>query len=153
MERPWWWPPPPPVTPAEARFSIPYVVAAALVHGSVRLAAFEPGQIADSLTRDLMGRIEVKLDKDIDAAFPSRRAAIVTIETTDRRRERMLQPTRKGDPDLPLTDRELEEKYLELTAPVIGSSNATILLDRLWRLGSRPLLDLLSAFAPEPLSR
>jgi 2-methylcitrate dehydratase PrpD len=131
-----------PVTPAEARFSIPYVVATALVHGSVRLAAFDAERIADPTTRDLMGRIEVKLDKDIDAAFPGRRAAIVTMETRDGRSEQMLQPTRKGDPDWPLTDSELEEKYLELAVPVIGKSKATALLERLWQLDSQLRLDL-----------
>jgi 2-methylcitrate dehydratase PrpD len=130
------------VTPAEARFSTPYVVATALMHGSVRLAAFEPARIADPMTRDLMGRIELAVDKDIDAAFPARRAATVMIETTDGRVEKMLQPTRKGDPDMPLTDRELEEKYLELAVPVIGEPKAAALLKRLWQLDSQRTLDL-----------
>jgi 2-methylcitrate dehydratase PrpD len=133
---------PRPVTPAEARFSTPYVVATALMHGSVRLAAFEPARIADPMTRDLMGRIELAVDKDIDAAFPARRAATVMIETTDGRVEKMLQPTRKGDPDMPLTDRELEEKYLELAVPVIGEPKAAALLKRLWQLDSQRTLDL-----------
>ena len=34
-----------PRTPAEARFSLKYVVATALTHGSVRLAAFEPARL------------------------------------------------------------------------------------------------------------
>ena len=34
-----------PQTPAEARFSLKYVVATALTHGSVRLAAFEPARL------------------------------------------------------------------------------------------------------------
>jgi 2-methylcitrate dehydratase PrpD len=35
-----------PVTANEARFSLGYVVASALAHGSVRLAAFEPERLA-----------------------------------------------------------------------------------------------------------
>jgi hypothetical protein len=54
----------------------------------------------------------------------------------------MLQPTRKGDPDLPLTDKELEEKYLELAIPVIGRAKAAVLLERLWQLDARPSVDL-----------
>jgi len=131
-----------PVTPAEARFSIPYVVAAALIHGSVRLAAFDAVRIADSRTHELMARIELKVDKDIDAGFPGRRAAIVTMETADGQSGHFLQPTRKGDPDMPLTDAELEEKYFELTTPVLGRQRAAALLDRLWRLDTMPKLDL-----------
>jgi 2-methylcitrate dehydratase PrpD len=130
-----------PLTPAEARFSIYYVIANALVSGSVRLAAFDEARIADPVTRALMQRIEVTLDKDLDASFPSQRAARVTIETRDGRREQFLQPTRKGDPDQPLTDRELDEKYLELATPVIGRAKSETLLERLWHLESQRELD------------
>jgi 2-methylcitrate dehydratase PrpD len=126
-----------PTTPAEARFSIPYVVATALVHGSVRLAAFDAERIADPVTRDLMARVALKLDAGIDASFPGRRAARVSIETKDARRAEFLQPTRKGDPEMPLTDSELEEKFRELAIPVIGASKAASLLERLWRLDSQ----------------
>lgn len=131
-----------PVTPAEARFSLPYVVATALIHGSVRLAAFDAARIADPATRELMRRIELTVDPEIDAAFPHRRAALVTIKTKDGRSERLLQPTRKGDPDLPLTDKDLEEKYLELAIPVIGKPKAAALLERLWQLDAKPSVDL-----------
>ena len=131
-----------PKTPAEARFSLVYVVAAALTHGSVRLAAFEPERIADPKTRELMRRVELKIDPTIDAAFPNTRAALVTMETKDGRRARITQPTRRGDPDLPLTDSELEEKYLELAVPVIGKVKAMALLERLWQLDTRPRIDL-----------
>jgi 2-methylcitrate dehydratase PrpD len=77
------------------------------------------------------------VDEKIDAGFPGNRAARVVIETKDGRREEVLQPTRKGDPELPLTDAELEEKYLELTVPVIGQSKAASLLQRLWALDSQ----------------
>jgi hypothetical protein len=36
------------------------------------------------------------------------------------RREELLQPTRKGDPEMPLSERELEQKFMELAAPVAG---------------------------------
>ena len=113
-----------PRTPAEARFSLKYVVASALAHGSVRLAAFEPARIEDALTRDLMRRVDVAIDPELDATFPGQRAARVAIVARDGRRGEHLQPTRKGDPDAPLTDRELEAKYLELAVPVIGDGRA-----------------------------
>jgi 2-methylcitrate dehydratase PrpD len=125
-----------PATPAEARFSTPYLVATALTHGSVRLAAFERARLEDPATRALMRRVEMALDPEIDAAFPARRAARVAIESRDGRRGEHFQPTRKGDPDMPLTDAELERKYLELASPVIGEERARKLLARLWRLES-----------------
>ena len=123
-----------PRTAAEGRFSLKYVVATALTHGSVRFAAFEPGRLQDPATRDLMRRVDVAVDPQLDAAFPAQRAARVAIETRDGRREEFLQPTRIGDPDAPLSDARLEAKYLELAAPVLGEAKAKALLERLWRL-------------------
>src|SRR5580765_5567169 len=125
-----------PATPAEARFSLKYVVATGLIHGSVRLAAFEKERIEDPATRALMKRIQVSLDPQLDAAFPAQRAARVAIRAGGRREEH-LQPTRIGDPDAPLSDVQLEEKYLELAAPVIGADRAREELARLWTLDGR----------------
>jgi 2-methylcitrate dehydratase PrpD len=141
-----------PRTPAEARFSIKYVVAHALRHGSVRLAAFEPGPLADAETRALMRCIEASIDAELDAAFPGQRAARVAIQTRDGRRHALLQPARKGDPELPLDDRELEAKYLELAAPVIGKAPARALLERLWRLEREPQVTIAAA-APQRAAR
>ncbi len=123
-----------PETAAEARFSLKYVVATALTHGSVRLAAFEPERLTNPATRALMQRIELAVDPEIDELFPGARAARIEMVTTDGRRGRHLQPTRKGDPDAPLTDRDLEDKYTELAAPVLGPAKAATLLARLWSI-------------------
>ena len=45
-----------------------------------------------------------------------------------------LQPTRKGDPDQPLTDGELKAKYTELVTPVLGAEGAATLLRQLWAI-------------------
>ena len=127
-----------PATPAEARFSLKYVVATALTHGSVRLAAFEPARMADPATRALMQNIDLSVDAGLDATFPKQRAARIVIETRDGRRGEYLQPTRKGDPDMPLSDLELEHKLLELATPVQGDAAARALVARLWTLERSP---------------
>lgn len=123
-----------PTTDNEARFSIPFVVARALVHGSVRLAAFEPKGLHDPRTRSLMQRVSVTVDPEIDAGFPGKRAARVEFLLRDGRRLSHLQRHRKGDPEQPLTDHELEGKFLELAEPVIGAEAAASLVARLWLL-------------------
>ncbi len=122
-----------PRTPAEARFSLKYVVATALTHGSVRLAAFEPARMNDRITRSFMEKISVSVDKELDAAFPHQRAARVSIIARGRSAEH-LQPTRIGDPDAPLSDAQLDAKYLELAGPVLGDARARDLLATLWTL-------------------
>jgi 2-methylcitrate dehydratase PrpD len=134
-----------PRTAAEGRFSLKYVVATALAHGAVRLAAFEPARLDDAATRALMKNVAIAVDPALDAAFPAQRAARVTIEARDGRRETHLQPTRIGDPDAPLSDAQLEAKYRELATPVLGAARAEALLSRLWRLEALGSLDALGA--------
>ena len=83
-----------------------------------------------------MARIELTIDPELDATFPGQRAARVTIATHDGRSEQYLQPTRKGDPEQPLSDAELDDKFLELATPVLGAGQSQALLARLWRLDS-----------------
>ena len=125
-----------PQTPVEGRFSLKYVVAAALTHGNVRLAAFTPERMRDATTRSLLPKISVSIDPQLDAAFPAQRAARVAIRTRDGRREEWLQPTRVGDPDAPLSDAQLESKFLELAVPVLGEAKAKEKLAQLWALGT-----------------
>jgi 2-methylcitrate dehydratase PrpD len=105
-----------------------------MTHGNVRLAAFEPSRITHPATREIAYKTELVLDPEIDAAFPKQRAARVRIETYDGRSEEIFQPTRKGDPDAPLSDTELDEKFRELAAPVLGATQSDALLARLWTL-------------------
>jgi 2-methylcitrate dehydratase PrpD len=123
-----------PSTAAEARFSVPFVVATALVYGSVRLAAFTDERLQDPRIRDLMQRMELTVNPALDAAFPGQRAAHVRIVTHDGQQGEFLQPTRKGDPDAPLSDNDLSAKFLELAEPVLGQDKAARLLDRIWTL-------------------
>lgn len=121
-----------PATAFEARFSTPYCVASALVHGSLRLDAFERERLGEALVRDLMTRVELAVDPALDAAFPGKRAAKVTIEMIDGAAFEYFQPTRKGDPDDPLSDAELEGKFMELAGAGIGETAARRLLGELW---------------------
>lgn len=119
-------------TEQEARFSVQYTLANLLLHGGVRLAAFAPERLADEAIRHEMAKVTVSVDPDCEAAFPGRRSAHVTVTLKDGRRLHRYQPTRKGDPDAPLSDQELGEKFRELVAPVIGDGAAATLLDALW---------------------
>jgi len=136
-------------TPFEGRFSTPFTVAAALVHGNVRLAAFAPDRLADAATQALMQKVDVAIDPGCDAAFPGARSAVVEITLADNRTLRHHQTTRHGDPDDPLTDAELTDKFFELTTPAIGRVAADDLLAKLW--GVDRLADL--GFAPQSLAR
>jgi 2-methylcitrate dehydratase PrpD len=121
-------------TPVEGRFSVPFLVANGITHGNARLDAFTEDRLNDSVISELAPKVDVYLDDEIDAGFPHRRAARVTIETHDGRTLEHYQPTRIGDPDAPFSDDQIADKYLELVVPVIGDGPARELLDACWSL-------------------
>ncbi|WP_455556840.1 MmgE/PrpD family protein, partial [Comamonas sp.] len=125
---------PAPRTPAEARFSIPFVVSAALRYGSVRLSAFAPERLVDQDIKALMQKVELKVHPELDSKFPGQRAALVTVRTKDGSSYSYLQPTRKGDPDMALTDEELQDKFNELVEPVLGQERSAVVVQALWQL-------------------
>jgi len=131
----------------QARFSLPYVLAQAWMHGSVRLAAFGDARLADPVARALMQRVSLKADPVLSAGFPSMRAARVRLMLDDGRTLEQFAPHRRGDPEAPLSDQELDEKFEELATPVIGPDAALALREKLWRLDQLELegLDLVPA--------
>jgi 2-methylcitrate dehydratase PrpD len=140
---------PEPQTVFEAQFSLPYAVGVTLATGSARLDAFTPERLQDTMVRALMAVTKQSVNLEADAAYPRQRAATVIIHTRDGETLTAYAPTRKGDPDNPLSDGELSDKFMELVAPLCGSVPARRLLDALWNLSS--VADI--ATFPLPLAR
>jgi 2-methylcitrate dehydratase PrpD len=101
-------------TEQEARFSAQFTVGALLHLGGVRLDAFTPENLSHPAIRAFMPRVSVAVDPACEAAFPGQRSARVRITLVDGRVLEKFQPTRKGDPDAPLSDAELSAKFIEL---------------------------------------
>ncbi len=138
-------------TEQEARFSVQYCLSALLRLGGVRLAAYEPANLTSAQIHADMAKVTVSIDPELAAAFPGRRAAKVEVALKDGRVLNRYQPTRKGDPDAPLSDAELDDKFRELTYPAVGEKAAEALLRSLWTgkdlPGAVPLLNSLRAAA------
>ncbi|MEK9671338.1 MAG: MmgE/PrpD family protein [Rhodospirillaceae bacterium] len=127
-----------PKTAFEAKFSLTYCCAAAMLWGSVRMAAFDDDHLDDPAVRDLMKRITLVVDPECQSRFPGLRSAKVEIETTDGKVFKHYAPTRWGDPDAPLSDRELEHKFRELAWPVLGDAEVESLLAAIWAVDAMP---------------
>ncbi len=120
-------------TPYEAKFSLPFTVALAALNRPVTLDAFVAERLHDPELRAMMGRIEVALDGRAEAAFPAMRGARVAVTTRDGKVHRHHQKTRRGDPDLPLSDDEIGAKFHLQADPVIGAGAAAKIAGALWR--------------------
>lgn len=122
----------------KAKFSLRYVVASMLLYGDLRLAAFEPSRVWDKATRELMSRVDMEHDMEAQSRFPQQRCARVRILMADDSELEHFQTTRRGDPDWPLSDADLEAKFDELVAPVLGGFGAKRLRDQIWCIDACP---------------
>jgi len=104
----------------QAQYSMPYPVAAALVHGTFGLGQIDESILFDedvlALSRDI--RLE---EKDVyNAQFPARRISDVTITLKDGRHFESGPVEATGDPETPLSFDQLNDKFTTYTVPVIG---------------------------------
>ena len=107
----------------------------------MRLDAYGPEKLGNPAIRELMKKTELAADPELSKAFPRQRAAKVEIELADGRRLSHFQETRKGDPEMPLTDEDVNGKFIELAAPVLGEPAARSLLATLWETERLPDVD------------
>jgi len=125
-------------TEHEARCSAQFTIASIMLYGCVRLDAFASARLADPAIRAIMPPITVSLDAECEAGFPGARSAKVTMKLRNGRDFFRHQPTRKGDPDAPLSDVELNEKFMELCGPILGSPAVASFLAQLRHGASLP---------------
>ncbi|MFL2934002.1 MAG: MmgE/PrpD family protein [Thalassobaculaceae bacterium] len=124
---------PNPETPYEAKFSAEYCAAMAFHKGrALRSGDFLKENFQDPSIKRLMGTVNLTIDDGCQSVFPSVRSAKVIVETLNGEIFAHFAPTRKGDPDNPLSDLELSHKYADLVEPVVGKSASQALLLALW---------------------
>ncbi len=123
-----------PRTKETADHSLPYVIAAALVDHQVTPAQFTMEKIMDEKIRAQLRKVEVVADSEIEKAFPALQRVIVTIHTTDGREFTKQLDYPKGDPRNPLSDREIEEKFDALAAPVLSRAAPKRVREAVWKL-------------------
>ncbi|MEO6879044.1 MAG: hypothetical protein ABI205_11235, partial [Gemmatimonadaceae bacterium] len=121
---------PNPSSPYRAQFSIAYCVAAALTEGRLGLEQFSPNRFDESGVRDasiasLLGRLQVTVQDDLSAKYPAAWPTRVEIELDNGDTLRGTADFPRGNPENPVTDRELEQKFVDLVAPRLGLGIAT----------------------------
>jgi len=136
-----------PRTVVDAQFSLPFCLAAAVIRKQLTPREFEPEALADASILALADRVRALVDADHTAAFPAHTPARVTVQTGQGAFTReVLDPL--GDPERPLSDVELEAKFLGLADPVLTSQGGVLLLDKLRTIervsAARDLLALLT---------
>ena len=122
-----------PKTRETADHSLPYVVAAALTDGALTPASFAEERITDPDLRPLMRKVEVSEDPEATGTYPAQQRALMEIELRSGRRLTRTADYPKGHARNPLSDGELEQKFMGLTTGVLPEPRRAMLLDLLWR--------------------
>lgn len=100
-----------PATGLEARFSMQYCAAAAVVMGRVGLDTFEPALINDERIRGLLPRVTMTVDSALRADAPALTQARVNIRLRDGRTLNAYADGARGYPARAATVEELTEKF------------------------------------------
>jgi len=93
----------------EAKFSLPYSVAALLLRGRVDVGTYSEPAIGDADVLELAARVTYEV-KDYDT-FPAALPGGIRITTRDGAVHEAELPYQRGGPDYPMTDEEVREKY------------------------------------------
>jgi 2-methylcitrate dehydratase PrpD len=112
-----------PTEPHEARFSLPYVVAHALLRGDVDLETFRPAALADPAVRALASRVTTSVDPDSD--YPAHCPAILEVVVGGVTHRRHV-PFHPGCPEAPLSEDDVLDKFARNTRWLLGSAARVI---------------------------
>lgn len=111
----------------DAQFSIPYIVATALLRGSFGLEHLEDAALADPQVLDLAQRVAYEVDPN--SPFPKYYSGEVIVTTTDGRELRERQEVNRGSADRPLSAADIERKFMENARLVVSPQRAAQLRD------------------------
>jgi 2-methylcitrate dehydratase PrpD len=125
-----------PQTVHQAKFSMGTVLGLIAVHGKAQLTEFENLSLTDDDVAEFRDKVSMRLDPEVDGAYPARWLGRVEVVTTDGRTLHGAIDEPKGDPGNSLSRTELEDKFRRLLAFAgkRGSDEAGELIARVWRL-------------------
>jgi len=120
---------PNPRTPYQAKFSIAYCVAAALLEGWVGLEQFmperfEPAGVREPAIAALLSRTRVTVEPELTALYPAAWPARLTLRLADGRAVAGGGDYPRGNPENPVPTAALEDKFRSLIVPRYGAATA-----------------------------
>ncbi len=123
-----------PQTGETANHSSPYLIAAALIDGEITPATFTPQRYRNADVLALTRKIRIEEDMTFTAAFPRTFQCRIAVTTRSGGKITLQESNPRGHPSNPLSDQEIEEKFLKQTDPVLPGRQSRALLDQLWAL-------------------
>jgi len=134
-----------PKTKETADHSLPYIIGAALIDGTIDLSSFTSKRINDKKLRSLVQKVAVRENKDFTKQYPKSfpQKIIINLKSGKRISSELAYP--HGHPKNPMTDQEVENKFRGLSKGLLPQKQMDDVLKKLWNLEKiKNLKDLIS---------
>lgn len=125
-----------PVNTEQAQYSLPFPLAVALKHQDVGVQHIEGEGLLDLNVLELSQRIELHEVEAYNEAFPLLRISDLTLTLNDGRCMKSGPVQAPGDPEMPVSDEVLIDKFYRLTIPVLGQQRASAVVSEVMMMGS-----------------
>lgn len=109
-----------PAVMIDAQFSVPFNVALALSTGRVSFRDFTPPMFADPGLRDLMDRVDYRVEPDFDRRYPAEWPGRVDVVLHDGSTRSAQTLHARGDPRNPLSWAEVVDKHRGIVAGLVA---------------------------------
>ncbi|MFJ5769016.1 MmgE/PrpD family protein [Psychrobacillus sp. NPDC093180] len=118
-----------PATEYAAKFSLQFCSALAILTGSAGLVDFNESNLWDDQIRQLLKKVKVSIDPDINANYPEQWGATVEVTLADGETIHKQSDFPKGDPENAVTSEELVEKFTSMTNNIAATKKEQIIRD------------------------
>ena len=122
----------------EAKFSVPFLLASALLRRRVGIAEFSDDFVRSPEVVALMRRIAVEFDGEIDARGYDRMRSAMDVHVRGGSRFTIEADTYPGGPERPLTREELRQKFLDCATQALPPEPAAEALALVERIDEAP---------------
>ena len=116
-------------TVLHARLSIQYGIASILVRGKAGLQEYTEEAIKDPKVHEIAKKITIEIDPEIQKLYPNPRSMIVQIKDKKGNIYSSRVDYPKGDPENPMTDDELIDKFIDVTEGVISKGRQAEIIE------------------------
>jgi 2-methylcitrate dehydratase PrpD len=134
-----------PETEVQAKFSMPYVVARALLDGELAPDTFSDEAIREPAAVALARKVHMEVDPGLATALRVRSPARVSIRLTDGRTVSREVGAPRGGPEAPLSADELRAKFRTCATRVLADADIDRALDMLASLDKLPNVNELAS--------
>jgi 2-methylcitrate dehydratase len=123
-----------PTTRETTDHSFPFLIAAALIDGAINERTFTPECFRDPAILALADKVTMAEDPEFSKAFPQDYKVRFDVTMKSGDVVKVQQANSKGHPRNPMSDAEIEEKFLHQADAVLPREQSRALLTELWQL-------------------